>query len=671
MPLPSMDEVNAWAASAPPPAAPPPTTSLPTVNEAFSTPEAGAAHDAVWSASNNPLSRVMAATGYGASQPWENRNIGLSPDDEASLRRAGIFNDYQGGQNGFYQSSMEAILRPAASLSDMLINAPAAIAGAVTAGGRQLAAEEGAQVPDAAGVPSAQAGAAPYVGAAISGLTQGAVNPEGLQAAAELASGVTKGYYPELAEEGAVGGVLTTAAAREARAADAAAARATGALGEGEAGYYDAKPLTPENAQARTAAASQAGIEAPQPEPPPPDVHALARRIDPETFQQYDSLNAEGALHRDTLSRLGEERAASPEAVAAQGEIDTIMGRVNNVPARLTNVARDRLEAAQSRLDDILNTDTPEMAATRAQLLDADFARRELAPDVSAAYRQAREIAPDLPETMVAAEEQGPKAAEAEAKGAEPPAAEMAAQAQSVEAVSLAHEREIAVAGAAQEVQPAEFTPASVTGEKLGEPGEAVPAEGTASAPGRPGGLRAVQGTGETVTRGLSAGVEESAIERGLVNNFGDLPEYERVSMADQARQATDLIGNDYDLAKDVAMGRRAPPSGLLPESVFVGVEKRALAEGDVETLRQLATRSRLTTAATTMGQRIRTLGERDASSPVGAIQAVQAARERAYGAGLSEAKAAAVREIKAEVRTNASKPAAWEALVDSLLCKT
>lgn len=657
----------------------------------------GAAIDAWWSDQANALGRIVKSVGYGLGQPWEGRSIGLDPQTEDQLRKQGVLPDYQTGNVNTLNTSADAIIRPAADLADLLWNAPSALAGGYVAAARQASAELGGHPPEGAilpGTPQEEAEAQTR-GAIVRGLSQGAITPESLEATAELASGVTKGYYPELAEEGAVGGAVTREAAQAARASDAAAARAAGVVAEGEAGFYDVHPLTPEAATARVSAADEAGIEPPAPLPPPPDVHALARRIDPETFGEYDALNAEAAIHRDTIAQLGAERAASPEALAAQADIDTIMGRVNNVPSRLTNAARGRLEAAQARLDDILTTDTPEMAQARGKLLDADYAMRDLAVDVSAAYRSAREIAPDLPETAPA--EQPAGAPEAEAKGAPEPAAEMAAQSQ-------AEAREVSAAGASPEAQ-AQVAPPNVLGdETLGHPAEAgavmareqareiapdlpetaglaegaaapqaaAEGEGPAQRGGTPETVRVepVPGAGETVARGLAKRTEEDAIARGLTNGFGDLPEYERVSMADQARQATDLMDQDYEAAKGVAMGSRAAPAGLLPESVYVAVEKRATAEGDVETLRQLATQSRLTTAATTMGQRIRTLGERDRTSPVGAIQAVAQARERVYGEKLAAAKSATVTEMKAATRAAASSPKDWEALVNSLLCK-
>lgn len=182
--------------------------------------------------------------------------------------------------------------------------------------------------------------------------------------------------------------------------------------------------------------------------------------------------------------------------------------------------------------------------------------------------------------------------------------------------------------------------------------------------------LKPVSGTGELKTRGLSEGIEAKAIEEGLTTGFGDLPEYRTVSMADQAKRAAALIADDPELAKAIAMGSKPAPRGLLPESVLVAVEKQAIAAGDIETIRDLATQSRLSVEATTMGQRIRTLGERDPTSPIAAIQAVQDAREAALkGKDIKAEVAKVTKDAGAAIKAARSKVDAWASFVDGIKC--
>lgn len=193
----------------------------------------------------------------------------------------------------------------------------------------------------------------------------------------------------------------------------------------------------------------------------------------------------------------------------------------------------------------------------------------------------------------------------------------------------------------------------------------AAPAPVAAEA-GSAQGLAPVEGTGATRTRGLSAGVNAKAVEAQLSQRLGDLPEYRQISMADQAAKASDLLATDPALARRVALGDAPAPDGLLPESVFVAVENKAIADGDVGTIRDLAS-GRLTTEATTMGQRIRALGERDPDSPIGAIQSV--ADVRAHGKDVPTETLRTVAEIKAKLGELTVDAGAWKSFIDSLRC--
>ena len=184
--------------------------------------------------------------------------------------------------------------------------------------------------------------------------------------------------------------------------------------------------------------------------------------------------------------------------------------------------------------------------------------------------------------------------------------------------------------------------------------------------------LKPTEGTGMPKPRGLSVGVEQNAVERKLTQGFGDLPEYKTVNMADQAAKATNLLATDAERAKNIAMGLEQPPSGVLPESVYIAVENKATLAGDTETLRDLATKSSLPEQATTMGQRIRTLGERDDLSPVSKIKEVQTSRTEAsakkLGSKAAKTKVDIVNGIKSEIQKVSSKMT-WEDFAKSITC--
>lgn len=181
-----------------------------------------------------------------------------------------------------------------------------------------------------------------------------------------------------------------------------------------------------------------------------------------------------------------------------------------------------------------------------------------------------------------------------------------------------------------------------------------------------------VRGTGETKTRGLALGVEAKAVEKKLATSLEGLPEYRTVNMKEQARLASDIVEGDYELAKRIAMGHELPPNGVIPEALFIAVENRAIADGDVGTLRALATSSSLTTEATTMGQRIRTLAERDPHSPVRAIREISEARAnvaKKRSKTVERAKKAEVDRMKKEMARTAPSKQTWAEFVESITC--
>lgn len=169
-------------------------------------------------------------------------------------------------------------------------------------------------------------------------------------------------------------------------------------------------------------------------------------------------------------------------------------------------------------------------------------------------------------------------------------------------------------------------------------------------------------GTGETKTSKLALGVEQKAVEQKLINNLGGLPEYQQVSMKEQAQHATNLLAQEPERALSIALGKETPPAHILPESVFTAVEENALKNGDVETIRQLAS-SNLATEATAMGQRIRALGERNPNSPVETIKNIVRERTKAVG---NKTKAT-VQEIRQKIVK--PKKEDWNSFVDSIIC--
>ena len=169
----------------------------------------------------------------------------------------------------------------------------------------------------------------------------------------------------------------------------------------------------------------------------------------------------------------------------------------------------------------------------------------------------------------------------------------------------------------------------------------------------------------------LAQGVEAKAIAKKLTEGFADLPEYEKINIKDQATKARKLLEDDYPRAERIALGKELPPEGILPESVFIAVENRAIKNKDVNTLRRLATESGLSNEATLMGQRIRTLAERVEDSPTAAMAKVIKNRKEYYAlkhkTPLDEAIKRETKKIKSYVKP--VKEDEWIKFINELTC--
>lgn len=782
--LPTADQVFGAGKSQPHP-------SLPTADQVFgpSVPvSAGQAQDDLWSSPYHAGARVLSAFGQSAKDGWGSEPIGLPQEDVQALRNVGVFNNYAEGQASIFKAFNEAVLRPAVAVADLGFRAIKAPLYGVGGALEQSAKEVQGQHPTA--------------------LTTALATPLG-------GAGEIIGSIPEGSLIGFEGATAPKASRGPQIVHEASQARALGVIGEGEAGFHEAAPLTPENTQARAEAASNAGIEQPPPPvAPPPDIHALARRIDPETFEKYDALAREAGHQRQTLQKLATEREAAPEVQAAKDRLNELLGGEGQTSAesiRASFEPEHPVARAQAALDTAMHTDTAEMATVRSALLDADFAMRDMVPDVAAAYRQARDI---LPQEAAAPKpsETGPSAEQGQKPEGQKPQQQASPQplpkdettiaAQAAEAATRPRVAPVA-AQRGEEVPPnvtggksegQEFTTAKGStyiihedgtttrnksfhpehgeadqgvqprsektfyvspedadklslfqtqgGKKSIEPvgtdghwgvkyldgkdagkfekrtvvkpsetpetgttpveifnggktvhfgnpitevrgssettvetPQAEPVEGTPpkQPAGRGSALKPIEGTGDVRERGLSQSVRARALASGFADEFGPLPEYHELDFGQQAEKWIGLLDSDPAFVKEVAMGRKPPPKGLLARMAFKAVEDSARASGDLDTVIELGTKSRLLAQSTEMGREIAALGYNfDPTSPVSAIREVQSAREavaQKRGINIAQETDKAVAEMKAEVKKAASKPPAFQAFLESIQC--
>jgi hypothetical protein len=173
-------------------------------------------------------------------------------------------------------------------------------------------------------------------------------------------------------------------------------------------------------------------------------------------------------------------------------------------------------------------------------------------------------------------------------------------------------------------------------------------------------------GEGSVKVSRLGLKVEQTAIEKKLTTELGDLPQYKQMSMKDQASKANDLLQTDPDKALRVALGQEVPTNGLLPESVFKALESSITTP---EMARTLAT-SPLVEQSTALGQKIKALDVQTTDSPVSAMKQIIDARKQAietkYG-NVDKATAKVVKDIQSKIKTPDKYD--WNKFIEGIRC--
>ena len=312
------------------------------------------------------VGRVLDAAGQGMRQAWGGEPLGLSQDTIDYLRKSGTFNEYKDNHFNTVKAFNEGVYRPAAIAFDAAIRVPQAIVGGAQAAVAQIGEEAGQ----------------PKLGREI------AAAPEAFPLfGAELGA-----FHPPV---------------------NLPQARSLGVMGtEGEYfGTAEKRPLTPEEhadaIKAQLAYTEQQRYEtgttettAAQPvtqavESPKPDIHQVARQIDPETFQKFDELQNRKDVFRRWITELDETRRQQAVADAPHTqEIADLQAKMEDATPRLQKKYQARLEPLQEARDAFIEEkttgDSADMAKIRKRLMETDYAMRDLSPKVSEAYLTAR-----------------------------------------------------------------------------------------------------------------------------------------------------------------------------------------------------------------------------------------------------------------------------------------
>lgn len=365
--------------------------------------------------SKTAYGRILRSMGQGLEQGWGEGPLSFAPETNDWMRKAGVYNDFTKGQQSLIKAFNEAWMRPAVTALGTLGEISLRGVNALYTGAQGFvigAGREGEQALLSAGLPGMDLGL--------------------------LARDIATMPDAFMGGPGAAG----VPASRPSPVQTLTRARSLGVIGEGEAGWRGTKvaedpkiaqqryieawrewdetqmgePRPAEGPQPGVALKEGEGVAAAQAAEPLPDLHQVAREINPQLFERYDALDQRKETFRRWIDELDETRRQAA-AEPFDRQIAEIQGRMDGASARTAKRLQGEIDALQAQKQEALDGikgDSPDMARIRQELLNTDFEMRDLAPEVSAAYRSAREA---LPEEARAAGE-APVEAPREAEGA-------------------------------------------------------------------------------------------------------------------------------------------------------------------------------------------------------------------------------------------------------------
>ncbi len=133
---------------------------------------------------------------------------------------------------------------------------------------------------------------------------------------------------------------------------------------------------------------------------------------------------------------------------------------------------------------------------------------------------------------------------------------------------------------------------------------------------------------GEKV-HGLSKSIMKIAIEKGLAEEFGDLPTSAvRHQKGDLAERIADFIEKDRELAKKIALEEAPEQDDIRSQELFKSLVVLAVKERDTKTIEELAKSETASAIAKEYGQRIQALDTGLSNDPVKVIRGIIKSRQ-------------------------------------------
>jgi hypothetical protein len=165
----------------------------------------------------------------------------------------------------------------------------------------------------------------------------------------------------------------------------------------------------------------------------------------------------------------------------------------------------------------------------------------------------------------------------------------------------------------------------------------------------------------------IGKSIEAKAVEAKLTKGFEETAGYDPITIADQARRATEVVRSSPDNARAIIRGEAPLPEGLRGTSLITAMEEHLTRNPDAKLAHELAN-SPLASATSAAAQEMRLMAERVPDGITAKFTEIRRARNE--GAKLrGETSARIAQEAQKTIVKGASKRPTWEAFVREITC--
>lgn len=169
----------------------------------------------------------------------------------------------------------------------------------------------------------------------------------------------------------------------------------------------------------------------------------------------------------------------------------------------------------------------------------------------------------------------------------------------------------------------------------------------------------------------IGQSIEAKAVEAKLTNGFAGTAGYDKITIADQAEKATNLVNGDIDAARAVIRGDKPLPDGLRGTALITAMEDYIKKNPDADMAYELAN-SPLVSATSEAAQELRLAAERTPDSATAKLQELRQAQEKqAGGKKQIAARKAAVKEALPEANKVLlpKEELSWDRFLEAIKC--